>query len=183
MAFFPPRHGMENDKYYREGAKFICFAGTSNPLSNWHSISFTVDIGDGVYRKYSSSEQALIYGKVVFACRDSEIAKQILDTNDVKKIKDLGQKATKFNEQKWDKIKYDLMVNILIAKFAQNANIRNILLATDDKVLIENAPWDSIWGIGNSPNATEDPKTWNGTNLLGYSLMETRKFLLPYHTV
>ena len=56
-------------------------------LSNWYLSDFTV--GDV---KYTSMEQYMMYQKaVVFG--DNEIAKQILATDDVADIKQLGRKV------------------------------------------------------------------------------------------
>ncbi|RYF96494.1 MAG: DUF1768 domain-containing protein, partial [Chitinophagaceae bacterium] len=59
-------------------------------------------------------------------------------------------------------------------------HLRNYLLGTDDHVLVEASPVDSIWGIGlaaDNGKAT-DPHQWQGENLLGYALMEVRDLLL-----
>ena len=61
-------------------------------------------------------------------------------------------------------------------KLLQVKNMRDILLATENKILVEASPLDTIWGIGyakDSPAAT-DPKAWRGLNLLGFALMEVR---------
>jgi len=67
------------------------------------------------------------------------------------------------------------MINILILKFEQNHHLLSLLLDTHDDILIEASPWDKIWGVGKKPETiTANKTTWNGTNLLGYSLMEAR---------
>ena len=58
----------------------------------------------------------------------------------------------------------------------QNDELRNFLLSTGDKVLVEASPSDRIWGIGlgkNNPDAL-DPTKWRGQNLLGFALMNVR---------
>ena len=50
---------------------------------------------------------------------------------------------------------------------------------TNNRILVEASPVDKIWGIGiaqNDKNA-QIPYYWNGLNLLGYALMETRDLL------
>ena len=50
------------------------------------------------------------------------------------------------------------------------------LLETNDKIIAEASPNDSIWGIGLSKydkDAT-NPKNWKGKNLLGFILMDIR---------
>lgn len=72
----------------------------------------------------------------------------------------------------WEDVKYDLMVDVCLAKFSQNEELKQILLSTDDEELVENTTgWhDNIWGN------CECPKCANkvGKNLLGKALMEVR---------
>ncbi|MBP3885466.1 MAG: NADAR family protein [Olsenella sp.] len=67
----------------------------------------------------------------------------------------------------------------LLAKFSQNGDLLNRLLATGDDVLAECAVKDRIWGIGLS---MDDPRRfnkslWKGQNLLGSALMMARDSL------
>ena len=69
----------------------------------------------------------------------------------------------------WNDVKDDVMRKALHAKFSQNKNIKNFLISTNDKKLIENSPFDSYWGSGID---------FNGLNRLGVLLMELRDFFL-----
>jgi len=54
--------------------------------------------------------------------------------------------------------------------------LKEKLLATDDKILVEVNPRDNIWGIGmdeDNPDIYDETK-WRGLNLLGKVLMEVR---------
>ncbi len=66
-----------------------------------------------------------------------------------------------------------------LAKFGQHADLREFLLTTGDRVLVEASPFDRIWGIGMGPNnpAALRPSAWRGQNLLGFALMEVRERL------
>jgi ribA/ribD-fused uncharacterized protein len=59
-----------------------------------------------------------------------------------------------------------------LAKFTQNKNLKEEMLATGDKIFVEASPLDNIWGIGLDENAEgiEDPSFWLGLNLLGQAL-------------
>ncbi|MDR0273088.1 MAG: NADAR family protein, partial [Clostridiales bacterium] len=50
------------------------------------------------------------------------------------------------------------------------------LLSTNDKILVEASPLDTIWGIGYSKDNDKaaNPQNWRGLNLLGFALMEVR---------
>jgi ribA/ribD-fused uncharacterized protein len=65
----------------------------------------------------------------------------------------------------WHNVKASVMAEIAKAKVAQNDDVRECLLATGLKTLVENSPWDSFWGIG------PDGK---GKNVLGKILMQIR---------
>jgi N-glycosidase YbiA len=68
----------------------------------------------------------------------------------------------------WDDIKVTIMEEILRALVAQNQDVRDVLLATNDKAILKNAPWDDFWGIG------ADGK---GKNVMGSIYMRIRKEL------
>ena len=72
-----------------------------------------------------------------------------------------------------------VMLDVLWAKFSQNATLKMFMLSTGDAIIVEASPRDRLWGIGMgelNPNV-RDPKKWRGQNLLGKALMETRKRL------
>jgi hypothetical protein len=54
--------------------------------------------------------------------------------------------------------------------------MRDYLLGTGDRVLVEASPVDSVWGIGlaAADEKALNPRTWRGLNLLGFALMDVR---------
>lgn len=68
----------------------------------------------------------------------------------------------------WEKVKDEIMMVALKAKFTQHTNLKKLLLDTGDAILIEHTKNDSYWGDGGDGT---------GKNLLGKSLMELRKQL------
>lgn len=66
----------------------------------------------------------------------------------------------------WTHLKVSRMSGVLRAKFSQNQNLKEKLLATHPKILIEASKTDNFWGIG---------KKGNGKNMLGKILMEIRE--------
>lgn len=68
----------------------------------------------------------------------------------------------------WSKVKFDRMLNVLRAKFAQHGDLRELLLLTGDIRLVESAtvdnPVNRIWGEVNGV----------GRNMLGVLLMQVR---------
>jgi ribA/ribD-fused uncharacterized protein len=85
---------------------------------------------------------------------------------------DLNPLIVKYQDVKirsdWDKVKDKVMEEVLMSKFSQNEQLKNLLLNTGDKLIVENSPRDYYWGIG---------KHENGKNVLGKLLMKTRTIL------
>lgn len=145
-------------------------AVTETCLSQWYPCQFEVD---GV--TYTSAEQYMMAEKArLFG--DEKIRTEILSISDPRTCKALGRKVKNFDKAVWDKKKEDIVRNGNFEKFMQNDALRNFLLSTGDKVLVEASPTDRVWGIGlgkNNPDAL-DPKKWRGQNLLGFILMAVR---------
>ncbi len=72
----------------------------------------------------------------------------------------------------WLDVRYPIMVEVVEAKFSQNWGILQILLGTEDAILIEGNTWhDNTWGeCNNCPRCEGQVKL----NLLGKALMQTR---------
>lgn len=139
-------------------------------LSNWYLSDFSVE---GI--KFTSMEQYMMYKKAVLF-DDSDIASEILNTDDVVLIKEFGRKVSNYNDSVWNGMRQVIIYKGLIEKFMQNEDLRKALLDTGDNILAECAVKDQIWGIGLSmtDNKRHDINAWKGLNLLGYSLMLVR---------
>ena len=142
-------------------------------LSNWYPSRFTVD-----GKEFSSMEQYMMYQKAVLF-HDTKIAEQIMATDDVSEIKQLGRLVSCYNDHIWSGVRQIVVYEGLKAKFSQNEELKEKLLATKGAILAECAVKDRIWGIGLSmtdPDRNGIDK-WNGQNLLGYALMTVRDSL------
>lgn len=74
----------------------------------------------------------------------------------------------------WEEVKDQVMYDICYAKFTQDVNLMNKLLATGDKELVEgNSHNDKCWGMTYSKPFQE----WRGDNRLGIVLMKLRTHL------
>lgn len=70
----------------------------------------------------------------------------------------------------WDNIKFDIMHDLLVQKFASDTTFERKLLDTGDAILIEGNYWhDLCWGQCYCPR-----HKWEGGNALGNMLMEIR---------
>ena len=142
-------------------------------LSQWWPATFTVDGED-----YPTAEHFMMVGKArLFGAED--IAQRILASPRPGAAKALGRQVPGFDEQAWADRRWDIVLRGNIAKFGQHADLGAFLAGTGQRVLVEASPIDAIWGIGlavDDPGAG-DPLRWQGLNLLGFVLMETRAVL------
>jgi ribA/ribD-fused uncharacterized protein len=139
-------------------------------LSNFKSC--TIVSGDNTF---SNTEQLFMYHKAIFF-EDNDIAEKILITPVPYEAKALGRKVKDYDDSKWAKVRYEVMYQVNLLKYNQNEDLREKLLATGDKILVEVNPRDSIWGIAmdeNNPDILDESK-WRGQNLLGKVLMDVR---------
>lgn len=142
-------------------------------LSNWYISDFIID---GV--NFSSMEQYMMYKKAILF-QDNEIAKEILNTQDVGKIKALGRQVKNYDDVVWNGRRQLIIYEGLLEKFRQNQDLREKLMETGDDILAECSVQDKIWGIGLSMTDQKrfSLSQWRGQNLLGFTLMEVREKL------
>ena len=156
--------------------EIVCFHNPDEEngfLSNWCYSPFSV--GE---HEFSCMEQFMMYQKAI-TFQDQTIAKEILQTRDSAKIKQMGRQVRNYNDHIWNGIRQIVVYEGLIAKFSQNEELKKQLKETKTAILAECAVKDQIWGIGLSMKDLKrfDITQWRGQNLLGYALMEVRKRL------
>jgi ribA/ribD-fused uncharacterized protein len=111
---------------------------------------------------------------------DPEVAERILSTTSPKTQKALGRKVTGFDDRKWRGERERIVYEGNHAKFTQNPDLLERLLATAGTELVEASPTDRIWGVGLSEEdpRIQNPSQWRGQNLLGKVLTRLRENLL-----
>lgn len=85
-----------------------------------------------------------------------------------KQAKSMGNDRSKPLRADWESVKDEIMRQGVLRKFETYADIREILLATDDEHIYEAAPSDYYWGCG---------ADGSGLNRLGEILMDVREIL------
>lgn len=135
-------------------------------FSQWYFEDMVIDgVTYNCCEQYMMAQKALLFN-------DLEIHSQIMQTTSPKVQQSLGKKVKDFNNGVWDNFKGSIVFRGNLAKF--NGNLRNLLLSTGDKFLVEASPYDRVWGIGfKSDIALSKIDLW-GQNLLGKILMEVR---------
>ncbi|MGI5260514.1 NADAR family protein [Streptomyces angustmyceticus] len=142
-------------------------------FSQWWPSPFTVG---GV--RYATAEHWMMAGKArLFA--DAEAERDVLAARHPRQAKDAGRKVRGFDEEIWRRHRFALVVEGSVHKFGQDAALREFLLGTNSRVLVEASPVDRIWGIGLAADdeRAADPARWRGLNLLGFALMAARQTL------
>ena len=147
---------------------------TKSCFSQWFSSGFTVDaIYYPTAEHFMMAEKARLFG-------DSDCLSRILKSNSPGHAKSIGRSVSNFDEHVWVENRFRIVVEGNLEKFNQNPKLKQFLINTRSKVLVEASPVDKIWGIGmadGDPNIG-NPRSWKGENLLGYALMQVREQLI-----
>jgi ribA/ribD-fused uncharacterized protein len=170
---------------FRSGArlKFLFFWGHEAArvdqvgkecLSQWYPAAFTVD---GL--RFPTAEHFMMYRKAKLF-NDEQAAADILDAPNPGAAKAIGRAVRGFDQGVWDAQRCNIVVEGNLAKFSQSGGLRDFLVATGKRVLVEASPVDRIWGVGLAADheQIENPLEWRGLNLLGFALMDVRAQLL-----
>jgi ribA/ribD-fused uncharacterized protein len=139
-------------------------------LSQWWPSPFVVD---GV--EYATAEHWMMAAKArLFG--DAEAERAVLAAAHPAEAKKAGRLVRGFDEAAWERERLGIVTEGSVHKFAAAPELRDFLLATGDRVLVEASPVDRVWGIGlaASDAAADDPGRWRGLNLLGFALMAAR---------
>jgi ribA/ribD-fused uncharacterized protein len=117
-------------------------------------------------------QKAMLFG-------DKSAANHIMNTDAPMVQKQIGKLVRNFDRDVWDTHCTAIVYKANYAKFSQNPELKEELLSTDDKIIVEASPYDKIWGIamGEEEEGIEDPANWKGLNLLGQCIMNVRSVL------
>ena len=163
--------------------KFVLFWGhqpstdgsiTKSCFSQWYKASFTID---GI--KYNTAEHYMMAEKARLF-NDESVLNRILKARSPGEAKKLGRLVNGFTNEKWLEHRFDIVCRANYAKFSQNPKLKQFLINTGTKILVEASPVDKIWGVGmaSTHDHIYNPRLWKGLNLLGYTLMVVREQLL-----
>ncbi len=103
-----------------------------------------------------------------FVTTDRVWFEKIRQAKNPKQAANMGRDRSHPLRQDWEVVKDEIMLQAVLEKFATHAEIRDILLATGEEEIVENAPGDYYWGCG---------KDGSGKNKLGQILMQVRDLL------
>lgn len=108
------------------------------------------------------------------ACKFSlfpRIQEEIIKTQNPMDAKKISRRYQQYVRQDWEKIKFKVMRWCLEIKLIQNFDkFSELLLSTDNKIIVEFSKRDNVWGAV----PTENKNILEGKNALGRLLMELR---------
>jgi len=142
-------------------------------FSQWFPSPFYVD--DILYK---TAEHWMMAGKArLFG--DDHYLQAILDSEKPGQAKAFGRKIKGFDQDTWIDHASSIVIQGNVEKFLKHPDMKQHLLNTGNKILVEASPLDFIWGIGMGKNHKDlmDPTKWRGKNLLGFALMEARDII------
>lgn len=145
-----------------------------SPLSQWQRAPFTLG---GI--TFTHAERYMMYAKAVLF-GDREAAEKIMTADTPREQQAIGRTVRGFDEATWVLFREGVVFAGNLARFRQNPDQMELLLATRGTTLVEASPNDRIWGIGlgaGDPRA-HDRKQWLGLNLLGEALTRVREVLI-----
>lgn len=139
-------------------------------LSQWWPSAFTVDgVGYRTAEHWMMAQKARLFG-------DDDAERQAIDAPNPALAKAAGRLVRDFDDDVWAAHRFEIVVRGSVHKFGSTPELREYLLSTGDRVLVEASPRDRVWGIGMGARHedAENPAAWRGLNLLGFALMEAR---------
>ncbi|KAL2155124.1 hypothetical protein VTH82DRAFT_3800 [Thermothelomyces myriococcoides] len=195
-----PSAGQESSAARSEADSPVYFWRVSDSagyLSQWYPCAFRDDKDLSII--YPTAEHYMMYQKAVLFS-DPDVGAEILATPDPRGVKALGRKVSNFSEDVWKANREEIVRRGNLLKFTrpvdpedgwwmvrvdggeggeggESASIRELLLRTGDREIVEASPMDRIWGIGFGAAKAESMRKRWGLNLLGKALMAVREEL------
>lgn len=179
----PPELQYAQDLPPKVTDKYVLFFGFDGPepeccLQQWYPSPFIERDPQpgtgGSERHFKTSEQYMMYHKALLM-NDRDVAEEILSSTTPAEAKSLGRKVQNFDQRVWDNNCDRVVEQGQYLKFSQNDGLKEVLLGTGEREIVETSPNDRVWGIGfNSEDAVGKESEW-GENRLGKALMRARE--------
>ncbi len=170
----------EQRAVWREKCRSVHTAKQKNRLTYFASqdgyIRFDDDADKNTYFLSNFYPVRLCLWHMKFSCAEAALqAARFLDRPEVaarftrlngEEAWRLGQKLGYQQRADWYKVRENLMLEVLRAKFGQHPKLEELLVATGDAYLVDTSSRDIFWASG---------REGNGRNRLGYLLMQLRE--------
>lgn len=141
--------------------------------SNWYPCKIYDEFSK---LNFENTEQAFMWYKANLF-KDDEVKKQIELTGNPKLVKQLGRQIKNYDDVIWNEARFGWMLAVNLMKFSQHQYLRQALIETGTRTMVEASPLDKVWGVGLDENnpLILDERNWQGQNLLGKVLMRVRE--------
>lgn len=149
------------------------FFTKNSPLSNHFAADQKIQ---GM--EYSSNEQYYMHQKAL-TFGDIATAEDVLNVQNPITQKSLCKKFDKRDQTAWYNKRIEVMETGLKAKFDQNPELADFLVATGNTNILECNPGDSFWGIGMALN---NPNIWVRNSWAGKAENHLGKLLMGLRT-
>ncbi|KAH6634037.1 hypothetical protein B0J18DRAFT_6692 [Chaetomium sp. MPI-SDFR-AT-0129] len=167
-------------------------------LSQWYPCAFSDDTDSSTI--YKTAEHYMMYQKAVLFS-DPAMGAEILAAEHPRLVKALGRKVANFDGAVWNKHREAIVHRGNVLKFTRpvdtkdgkwavrvpgtdggesegvDRSIKELLLGTGDRELVEASPRDRIWGVGFGAARAGSMRAKWGLNLLGKALVSVREEL------
>jgi ribA/ribD-fused uncharacterized protein len=135
-------------------------------FSQWFPSPFVDPLQPGVI--FATAEHYMMYRKALVF--DPPVAQHIIDAQHPSRAKELGREIQNFSRLEWQKHADDVVERANYLKFGQNADLKTVLLATGEAIIVEASPVDRIWGIGfSAAEARGKEEQWGANRYAGAS--------------
>ncbi|TVY45383.1 N-glycosidase [Lachnellula occidentalis] len=124
--------------------------------------------------KFATAVQYMMYHKARL-CADPDSMKKIQAALTPAEAKALGKKVWNYSDDGWDVFKLGIIMDGTYLKFTSTDALRDQLLGTGRRELVNATPGNRVWGIGYAAEDAEANRSDWGENHLGRSLMAIRE--------
>ena len=138
---------------------YLSRSDVNHPLASWSKYHFELD-GEN----WPSVEH--YYQGMKF--EPGELREAIRNANHPKKAQELASTNKKQIRGDWKDVREVMMTRAIYIKCRTHESVTDLLLATDDQIIIENSQYDYFWGCG---------RDGRGRNAFGKALMAVREKL------
>lgn len=155
----------------KEDEDHIYFAGKESPFSKFYQEKFSVD-----GQEYNCVEQYLQVQKArLFDDKQSEVA--ILGEENLAVQCEIGRNIKNFDKTQFRERSKEYAEKAMLEKFRQNVALKNALMDTGNKQIVEANAFETFWGAGlslHNPDIHYESK-WKGKNVMGTILTRVRE--------
>ena len=160
------------EKKYRSSEHFFQAAKFSGPNATKEDLEYARYIAESDSPNKARTlaiQKKARWGKALHCkegCSEKKSVNELIDEyKDVAKIR-----------PDWDKVKDEVMLIAVRSKFSQHDDLRDLLLKTKNRELVEHTHRDSYWADGGE--GWDRKKLGTGKNMLGKTLVKVREELM-----